>query len=70
MTYQEYSDYQQSLKPTQSKKKTQKDLLPAIKKKDDRNAFEKVADAVNSPLKWFDKNSISTSRKESRTISD
>jgi hypothetical protein len=55
MTYQEYSDYQQSLKKTQSKKKTQKDLLPAIKKKDDRNAFEKVADAVNAPLMWFDK---------------
>jgi hypothetical protein len=55
MTYQEYSDYQQSLKPTHSKKKTKKDLLPAIKKKDDRNAFEKVADAVNTPLKWFDK---------------
>jgi hypothetical protein len=55
MTYQEYSDYQQSLKKTQSKKKTQKDLLPAVKKKDDRNGFEKVADAINSPLKWFDK---------------
>jgi hypothetical protein len=45
------------LNPTKIKsmKKKQKDLLPAIKKKDDRNAFEKVADAVNTPLKWFDK---------------
>jgi hypothetical protein len=49
------SNSQQSLKLTKPKKKTQKDLLPAIKKKDDRNAFKKVADAVNSPLKWFDK---------------
>jgi hypothetical protein len=55
-SYDEWQDFQKSLKPTQSKKKTQKDLLPAIKKKDDRNAFEKVADAVNSPLRWFDKN--------------
>jgi hypothetical protein len=45
------------LNPTKIKsmKNKQKDLLPAIKKKDDRNAFEKVADAVNTPLKWFDK---------------
>jgi hypothetical protein len=45
------------LNPTKIKsmKKKQKDLLPAIKKKDDRNAFEKVVDAVNAPLMWFDK---------------